>query len=236
MADVVAPAAGLARARRRAAAPAPGPAQGQHRRRGDDRRAARRRSTRTAASRGLRGVLLDAEGPHFSFGASVEEHLAERCAAMLAVAARADPGDGRVPGADPGGGARPVPGRRPRGRAGRRADLRRARRAVRPARDQARRVRARGLVACCRWRISQAARRRPAVLGPQRSAAARRWRWAWCTRGRRPRGRRAGVFRRAPGAAAAPPRWPAPWPRCARRACASCANGWPRSSACTSTA
>ncbi|MBE0546322.1 MAG: cyclohexa-1,5-dienecarbonyl-CoA hydratase [Rubrivivax sp.] len=36
------------------------------------------------ADRGLRGVLLDAEGPHFSFGASVEEHLAGRCAAMLA--------------------------------------------------------------------------------------------------------------------------------------------------------
>jgi cyclohexa-1,5-dienecarbonyl-CoA hydratase len=33
---------------------------------------------------GLRAVLLDAEGPHFSFGASVEEHLADRCAAMLA--------------------------------------------------------------------------------------------------------------------------------------------------------
>jgi cyclohexa-1,5-dienecarbonyl-CoA hydratase len=32
----------------------------------------------------VRGVLLDAEGPHFSFGASVEEHLAERCAQMLA--------------------------------------------------------------------------------------------------------------------------------------------------------
>ena len=32
----------------------------------------------------LRGVLLDAEGPHFSFGASVEEHLPESCAAMLA--------------------------------------------------------------------------------------------------------------------------------------------------------
>ena len=31
----------------------------------------------------LRGVLLDAEGPHFSFGASVQEHLAEHCAAML---------------------------------------------------------------------------------------------------------------------------------------------------------
>lgn len=36
------------------------------------------------ASAGLRGVLLDAEGPHFSFGASVEEHLADRCAQMLA--------------------------------------------------------------------------------------------------------------------------------------------------------
>ena len=35
-------------------------------------------------SPGLRGVLLDAEGSHFSFGASVEEHLADRCAAMLA--------------------------------------------------------------------------------------------------------------------------------------------------------
>ena len=32
---------------------------------------------------GLRAVLLDAEGPHFSFGASVEEHVAARCAAML---------------------------------------------------------------------------------------------------------------------------------------------------------
>nr|MDP2190555.1 cyclohexa-1,5-dienecarbonyl-CoA hydratase [Rhodoferax sp.] len=36
------------------------------------------------ADHGLRGVLLDAEGSHFSFGASVEEHVAERCAAMLA--------------------------------------------------------------------------------------------------------------------------------------------------------
>ena len=35
-------------------------------------------------SHGLRGVLLDAEGSHFSFGASVEEHVAERCADMLA--------------------------------------------------------------------------------------------------------------------------------------------------------
>lgn len=32
---------------------------------------------------GLRGVLVDHEGPHFSFGASVEEHLPGKCAAML---------------------------------------------------------------------------------------------------------------------------------------------------------
>lgn len=31
----------------------------------------------------LGSVLLDAEGPHFSFGASVEEHLPKQCAAML---------------------------------------------------------------------------------------------------------------------------------------------------------
>ena len=32
----------------------------------------------------LRGVLLDAEGPHFSFGASLEEHLPASCASLLA--------------------------------------------------------------------------------------------------------------------------------------------------------
>ena len=32
---------------------------------------------------GLAAVLIDAEGPHFSFGASVEEHLPDRCAEML---------------------------------------------------------------------------------------------------------------------------------------------------------
>ena len=31
----------------------------------------------------LKAVLLDAEGPNFSFGASVEEHLPDQCAAML---------------------------------------------------------------------------------------------------------------------------------------------------------
>ena len=32
----------------------------------------------------LSAMLLDADGPHFSFGASVEEHLPEECTAMLA--------------------------------------------------------------------------------------------------------------------------------------------------------
>lgn len=36
-----------------------------------------------AGQSALRAVLLDAEGPHFSFGASVEEHLPGSCAEML---------------------------------------------------------------------------------------------------------------------------------------------------------
>ncbi|MGZ9092069.1 MAG: cyclohexa-1,5-dienecarbonyl-CoA hydratase [Rhodoplanes sp.] len=32
----------------------------------------------------IAAILLDIEGPHFSFGASVEEHLPDQCAAMLA--------------------------------------------------------------------------------------------------------------------------------------------------------
>ncbi len=36
-----------------------------------------------ADDRALSAVILDAEGPHFSFGASVEEHLPDQCAAML---------------------------------------------------------------------------------------------------------------------------------------------------------
>lgn len=35
------------------------------------------------ANSGLLAVLVDHEGPHFSFGASVEEHLPEQCEAML---------------------------------------------------------------------------------------------------------------------------------------------------------
>ena len=37
-----------------------------------------------ADNAGLTAILLDAEGPHFSFGASVEEHLPEQCVQMLA--------------------------------------------------------------------------------------------------------------------------------------------------------
>jgi len=39
--------------------------------------------TEHLANAGLAAVLIDAEGPHFSFGASVEEHLPGKCAAML---------------------------------------------------------------------------------------------------------------------------------------------------------
>lgn len=39
---------------------------------------------RNSGDRRLGAVVLDAEGPHFSFGASVEEHLPGQCAAMLA--------------------------------------------------------------------------------------------------------------------------------------------------------
>jgi cyclohexa-1,5-dienecarbonyl-CoA hydratase len=40
--------------------------------------------TRNSGNGQLGAVLLDAEGPHFSFGASVEEHMPAQCAAMLA--------------------------------------------------------------------------------------------------------------------------------------------------------
>ena len=38
---------------------------------------------RHAADTRLMAVVLDADGPHFSFGASVEEHLPDQCAEML---------------------------------------------------------------------------------------------------------------------------------------------------------
>lgn len=46
--------------------------------------AALRHAFATHRGGSIAGAILDAEGPHFSFGASVEEHLPENCAAMLA--------------------------------------------------------------------------------------------------------------------------------------------------------
>lgn len=40
--------------------------------------------TAAEADPALKAVLLDHDGPHFSFGASVAEHLPDQCAAMLA--------------------------------------------------------------------------------------------------------------------------------------------------------
>jgi len=39
--------------------------------------------TKHVGNKRLKAVILDADGPHFSFGASVEEHLPEQCAGML---------------------------------------------------------------------------------------------------------------------------------------------------------
>ena len=113
----------------------------------------------------LRGVLLDAEGPHFSFGASVEEHLPGNCAQMLAslhalliellefpvpvlVAVRGQCLGGGLELAMAGG-----------------PDLRHRGRAARPARDQAGRVRAGGVGAAAVPR-QPGDGRGPAVLGP----------------------------------------------------------------------
>ena len=71
-----------------------------------------------AAHRGAPGMLaalLDAEGPSFSYGASVEEHLARSLRGDARQPARADRGDARVARADPRVGARLLPGRRARG-------------------------------------------------------------------------------------------------------------------------
>jgi hypothetical protein len=171
----------------------------------------------------LRGVLLDAEGPHFSFGASVEEHLAERCAGMLAslhalilamvefpgailVAVRGQCLGGGLEIALAGGPIFAAPDAQfgqPEMKLGVFAPAASvpaalAREPVWPPRT------------CCG---------RGAALG-----AARPRRSAWCMRWPMTRGRRAGLFRRAPGAARAPQRWPAPSKPCAHRACASCAT------------
>ena len=91
----------------------------------------------------LGAILLDAEGPHFSFGASVEEHLPGQCASHasdrihgLVLRLVKSP----VPAADRR--ARPVPGRRARAGARRPPHVRRSRRQPRSTGNEARRVRA----------------------------------------------------------------------------------------------
>jgi hypothetical protein len=139
-----------------------------------------------AENRDAQAVVLDHAGPHFSFGASVEEHLPDRCAEMLAslhalikkmlgapvpilVAVKGQCLGGGLEvamaaGADPGRGQGPVPGRRPRGRHGRAHDLRRPRRHARAAGDQAGRLRAGGELPAAPARRPPA-RRGPALFG-----------------------------------------------------------------------
>ncbi len=100
---------------------------------------------------------------------------------MLRRPARPDPAHGRVAGADPGRGARPVPRRRARSGARRPPDVRRARRGARPAGDEARRVRAGRLLPAARA-DRPAARARSAALRPQHHRHARRRRSASRTR------------------------------------------------------
>ena len=133
------------------------------------------------ASPGLRGVLLDAEGPHFSFGASVEEHLADRCAAMLAslhalilamvefplpilVAVRGQCLGGGLEVALAGGPIFAAPGR-----------------AVRPARDQARRLRAGGQLPAAAGASTRPRAEDLLWSGRSIERQRRRWRWAWCS-------------------------------------------------------
>ena len=105
---------------------------------------------------GLLAALVDHEGPHFSFGASVEEHLPEQCEQMLKslhslLGLMLDwprPILMAVRGQCLGGGLELRRRRQP--------DLRRPGRAARPARDQARRVRARRVGAAAALRVGQA--------------------------------------------------------------------------------
>ena len=161
----------------------------------------------------LRGVLLDAEGPHFSFGASVEEHLPASCAAMLAslhalilamvefpvpilVAVRGQCLGGGLEVALAGGPIFAAP-----------------RRAVRPARDQARRVRARPRRCCCPTASTRAAAEDLLFSGRSISGAEALCDAAWCTRcPTTPRPRRWPTSS-STWPARAPPRWPARWPR-----------------------
>ena len=176
----------------------------------------------------LSAVLLDAEGPHFSFGASVEEHLPGKLRGDAQGAASPDPAHRRSAGAGAGRRARQVPRRRARGRARRPPAVRRAGRDAGPAGDAARRVRAGGLVPSARS-DRPAARPRPARLRTH-DQRRRGSRLGAGQRGRQPTGAAAlryfdaHLSRRAPRRCATPcaPRasttWRASRPRCGGRA------------------
>ena len=84
-------------------------------------------SPRIAPAAACCAALLDAEGPHFSASARASRSTCPDAARqMLASLHALIVRDARVAAADPGRGARPVPGRRARGRARRQPDLRRA--------------------------------------------------------------------------------------------------------------
>jgi len=186
------------------------------------------------AQTGLRGVLLDAEGPNFSFGASVEEHLPAQCAQMLAslhalillmiefpapilVAVRGQCLGGGLEVALAGGPIFAAPDAQfgqPEMKLGVFAP---AASVLLPTASTGRSPRT-----CC----SPAAR----------SAPPRRARPAWCTRCSTIRRPRRSPTSTSTSPARAPPRLPARWPPRAARWCARCGSGWLRSSSCTSTA
>ena len=177
----------------------------------------------------LRGVLLDAEGPHFSFGASVEEHLPANCAQMLAslhalllellefpapvlVAVRGQCLGGGLELALAGG---PIfaPPRRS---------------SASPRSSSGCSPRPLGIAA-----VPRAQPVAEDLLFSGRSisgteALACGLVQAWPTTPKRPRW---------PGSSStcrtAPPRWPAPWPPRAARCCVTCGGGSAKSSSCT---
>jgi cyclohexa-1,5-dienecarbonyl-CoA hydratase len=132
-------------------------------------------------ARALRGVLLDAEGPHFSFGASVEEHLADRCArcwprlhalilamvdfpAPILVAVRGQCLGGGLEVALAGGPIFAAPTRSSASPRSSSACSRRRPRCLLP------------------WRVNRRRRRGPAVQRPQHRRRRGAWPSAWCRR------------------------------------------------------
>ena len=150
--------------------------QGQHPRREGDRRALRR-PRRGAGAPEVKAIFLERWGSHFSFGASVAEHLPDGVRGMIPEAARPGAAAGGLRGAGDRRGARPVPGRRPRGGA---ELLPRIVAAPDAKLGQpeivARRLRPGGLARSCRARVGERAGHGPAASPASRGCRRRRWR------------------------------------------------------------